>query len=314
MNTYHLWRMIPEKVMYEMGGVRGLMNYSGSVISDSGGFQVMSIVKKGGGKVVEEGVKFKPKNSPTLLLTPEESINYQMAMGTDLMVVLDDFTPPEASEREARETVERTIRWAKRSKAAYEKRIKELGIAEVERPILVGVVQGGRYPELRAECARELVKIGFDGYGYGGWPLNEQGEFDYDSARIIKENVPEGSILYGLGIGKPEQIVELVKQGWGVFDCVLPTRDARHNRLYVFESDWQEKMGRGEMFYHYYNPKKSENVGEMGAVDPECECQLCKNYSRAYLYHLHKIGDSLAWRLATIHNLRFFAELMRELN
>jgi queuine tRNA-ribosyltransferase len=310
-NTYHLWRMIPKEKMRAMGGVRALMSYTGSVISDSGGFQVMSIVKKSGGKVTDEGVRFKPDNSPTLLLTPEESIQYQLAMGTDLVVVLDDFTPPTATEKEARETVERTIVWAKRSKEAYEKGLRKLKISQEERPWLVAVVQGGKYSELRKECTKRLVEMEFDGYGYGGWPLTPEGEFDEATARLIAEGVPKGVLLYGLGIGKPEDVVKCVRLGWQVFDCVLPTRDARHGRLYCMKAGWEEKLH--ERFYEYYVPTKSEHREEMGPVDEECDCHTCRNYSRAYLYHLFKIGDATAWRLATIHNLRFYARLMERL-
>lgn len=311
-NTYHLWQMIPTMQMREMGGVRELMSYKGAVISDSGGFQVMSIVKKGGGKVVDEGVWFQPENSKRILLTPEISIRYQMAMKTDLMVVLDDFTTPDANPHEARESVERTIEWAKRSKAEYERIVREKKIEESDRPHLIGVVQGGYDQDLRRECAERLVEIGFDGLGYGGWPLLPSGEFDYESAKTIADLAPENYLLYGLGIGKPEDIVGCSKLGYNIYDCVLPTRDARHGRLYV----WKEGVEKleGKKFYEYYVPGKSKHKNEMGPVSKTCSCQLCSNYSRAYLHHLFKVGDSLAGRLATIHNMTFYAELMRKLS
>jgi len=310
-NTYHLWRMIPEEQMKTMGGVKKLMNYQGAVISDSGGFQVMSIVKKGGGKVRDEGVWFKPENSPRILLTPEISIRYQMAMQTDLMVVLDDFTTPTANMWEARETVGRTIEWAKRSKDEYERIVKEEKISEADRPHLIGVVQGGYDQKLRKECAERLIEIGFDGLGYGGWPLTPDGEFDYESARTIADAAPEGYLLYGLGIGKPEDIVGCSRLGYNVYDCVLPTRDARHGRLYK----WTEGVNNleGKEFYEYYVPAKAKHKNDMSSVDKNCSCQLCSNYSRAYLHHLFKVGDSLAGRLATIHNMTFYGELMERL-
>jgi queuine tRNA-ribosyltransferase len=305
-NTYHLWRMIAESKMREMGGVAKLMNWEGGTISDSGGFQVMSIVKKSGGKIVDEGVWFKPENSPKILLTPEDSIRYQLALGTDLMVVLDDFTTPEATEKEAKETVERTLLWAKRSKDAYIQECERLGIEEGQRPYLIGVVQGGFYPELRRYCAKELVKIGFDGLGWGGWPIKEDGSFDEESGKIIAEEAPDDYLLYGLGIGKPEDIVRSVAIGFNVFDCVLPTRDGRHGRLYVYDAPTG-------VTYHYFAPEKAENAYDLSPVDPHCDCHTCTNYSRAYLSHLFKIGDTLAYRLATIHNLRFYAQLLERL-
>lgn len=310
-NTYHLWRMIPQEKMRTMGGVARLMNWEGGMISDSGGFQVMSIVKKSGGKIVDEGVWFKPENSAKLLLTPEDSINYQIALGTDLMVVLDDFTPPDVTEKEAKETVERTIAWAKRSKDAFVAECTRLAIPEDKRPYLIGVVQGGFYPELRRYCAKELVKIGFDGFGWGGWPVKSDGSFDEESGKIIAEEAPEGYLLYGLGIGKPEDIVRCVALGFNVFDCVIPTRDARHGRLCVW--DYIEGESRLAPTYHYFTPTKAENAEDLSPIDPNCDCHTCKNYSRAYLFHLFKIGDTLAYRLATIHNLRFYARLMEKL-
>lgn len=303
-NTYHLWRMIPIEKMHAIGGVAQLMNWDGGLISDSGGFQVMSLVKKYGGKVTDDGVKFKPENSPSLLLTPEESIKYQLALGTDLMVVLDDFTPANATEEATRETVERTLLWARRSKKTFVEECDRLGITEDKRPYLIGVVQGGFYPELRRYCAKELVKIGFDGLGWGGWPVKPDGSFDEESGKIIAEEAPEGYLLYGLGVGKPDDIIKSVKLGFNVFDCVIPTRDARHGRLFVWDSG---------LNYHYYSPTKAENADDLAPVDANCDCHTCKNYSRAYLSHLFKLGDTAALRLATIHNLRFYAQLMEKL-
>ena len=304
-NTYHLWRMIPTEKMRAMGGVASFMNWQGGTISDSGGFQVMSLVKKLGGKVMDEGVRFKSENSPSLLLTPEESIKYQLSLGTDLMVVLDDFTTPDATEKEARETVERTLLWAKRSKAAFVAECERLGIPKDKKPYLVGVVQGGFYPELRRYCAQELVKIGFDGLGWGGWPIKPDGSFDELTGKIIAEEAPEGYLLYGLGVGKPDDIVKCVMLGYNVFDCVIPTRDARHGRLFVWS-------GEGSA-YSYFTPSRAENMSDLSPIDPNCNCHTCKNYSRAYLSHLFKIGDTIAYRLATIHNLRFYAQLMEKL-
>lgn len=300
-NTLHLYLDLGKKVLKQFGGIGNLMGWRGALISDSGGFQVMSLAKKGSGKVTDEGVSFHLNKKKKVLLTPEKSIDFQLMLKTDLMVVLDDFTPPGASYEEAKKTVERTILWAKRSKIEFDKQCAGME----QKPYLVGVVQGGFFPDLRKECSLRLAEIGFDGYGYGGWPMDNEGKFDYQSAQIIADNTPKDVWLYGLGIGKPDEIASLAKMGYQIFDCVLPTRDARHGRLYVSDDN-----AKG---YKFYSPDKERYYLDEKAVDENCDCLLCKNYSRAYLRHLYKIEDLTAVRLGTIHNLRFYARLMERL-
>lgn len=316
-NTYHLYRELGKRAIKIFDGIKPFMNWKGAVISDSGGFQVMSIAKTTGGKITDEGVIFKPANSKKIKLTPEDSIDFQLALKSDMVVVLDDFTPPGAGYDEARDTVERTILWAKRSKEEFEKQCASLKL--IKKPYLLGVVQGGDHQDLRAECAQRLTEIGFDGFGYGGWPLrqtqgNSSWDFDYESAQTIKDNTPEGYFLYGLGIGKPQEVVALSKMGYHIFDCVLPTRDARHKRLYVYNSDSIENIDINSIdFYKYYVPDKQKYYYDLNPVSTACDCHLCKNYSRAYLAHLFRIEEMTALRLATIHNLRFYSILMEKL-
>ncbi|MBU1500338.1 queuine tRNA-ribosyltransferase family protein [Patescibacteria group bacterium] len=300
-NTLHLYLDLGERVLKKFDGIGRLMGWPGALISDSGGFQVMSLAKKGSGKVTDAGVSFHLNKNKKVLLTPEKSIEFQSWLKTDLMVVLDDFTMPKASYEEARETVGRTIAWARRSKAEFERIYKN----QSKRPYLIAVVQGGAWPDLRKECCLQLAEIGFDGYGYGGWPMDSEGKFDYNSAKIIADNVPKNCFLYGLGIGKPDEVVNLAKMGYDIFDCVLPTRDARHGRLYVSADN--------EKGYSFYTPKKEKYYNDDQPVDKNCDCLLCTNYSRAYLRHLFKIEDLTAVRLATIHNLRFYSILMEKL-
>ena len=300
-NTLHLYLDLGKHVIKQFGGIGPLMAWPGALISDSGGFQVMSLAKSGKGKVTDEGVSFHLNKKKKVLLTPEKSIDFQLSLNTDLLVVLDDFTPPAAGYDEAKVTVKRTIEWAKRSKAEFERQTAK----RKDRPYLVSVVQGGFFPDLRKECSQRLSEIGFDGYGYGGWPMRSDGNFDYESAQIIAANTPKDSWLYGLGIGKPDEVVNLAKMGYQIFDCVLPTRDARHGRLYVSADN-----AKG---FAYFSPDKERHYYDDRAVDPECDCLLCKNYSRAYLRHLFKIEDLTAVRLATIHNLRFYSRLMEKL-
>lgn len=315
-NTYHLYKELGSRVMKQFGGVGNFMDWDGATISDSGGFQVMSIVKrqKGNGKVTDEGVTFKPEGWKKITLTPEDSVAYQMKLKTDLMVVLDDFTTPDATREEAEETVKRTLYWAKRSKDEFEKQCKQLNLIGDNRPYLIGVVQGGEYLDLREYCTKELVKIGFDGLGYGGWPIDSQGNFNYAVAQVIAENAPKEYILYGLGVGKPHEIVKLVEMGYSVFDCVLPTRDARHKRLYVYDADSIDKIDITQKnFYSYYTPDKQKYYYDKTPVSLACDCLLCTKHSRAYLAHLFRIGDITAMRLASIHNLRFYSLLMEKL-
>jgi queuine tRNA-ribosyltransferase len=315
-NTYHLFRELGSDVFDKFGGVGNFMNYHGGIISDSGGFQVMSLIKRkeGLGKVTDEGVTFKPEGQKKILLTPEKSIRFQMSLKTDMLVVLDDFTDPKASYEDAKISVERTIEWAKRSKAEFEKLCQKNKLTKGRKPYLLGVVQGGEFQDLRKECTKKLVDIGFDGLGYGGWPIKNGGGFDYKSAETIAKYTPKNYFLYGLGVGKPDEIVKLVGMGYSIFDCVLPTRDARHKRLYVFNAASIGKINlKDKNFYSFYTPNKQKYVLDKTPVSKACDCLLCHNYSKGYLAHLSRMDEITALRLATIHNLRFYSLLMEKL-
>lgn len=315
-NTYHLFRELGSGVFEKYEGVGNFMNYHGGIISDSGGFQVMSLIKRkeGLGKVTDEGVTFKPEGQKKILLTPEKSIRFQMSLSSDMLVVLDDFTDPKANHEEARVSVERTVDWAKRSKVEFEKLCRKKKLTGEKRPYLLGVVQGGEFQDLRKECTQGLVEIGFDGLGYGGWPIKNEGGFDYKTAETIAKYSPKNYFLYGLGVGKPDEIVKLVGMGYSIFDCVLPTRDARHKRLYVFNAESIDKIDITKKdFYSYYTPNKQKYFFDKSPVSKACDCQLCKNYSKGYLAHLSRMDEITALRLATIHNLRFYSLLMEKL-
>jgi queuine tRNA-ribosyltransferase len=299
-NTYHLYQDLKREVLRSHNGIRGFMNYDGGVISDSGGFQVKLA------KITDQGLVIRMEDGKKILFTPEDSISFQMDLCTDMVVVLDEFTPPSASRRYAKETVDRTVAWAKRSKVEFGKYNR--------RPYILGVVQGGEFPDLRKECIERLAEIGFDGYGYGGWPIREDKTFNYEVAEIMARYCPNDCFLYGLGVGSPEQVVALTKLGFTIFDCVLPTRDARHKRLYVYNAKSIEDINLDDPnFYSYYIPDKENYYNNTNPVSTACDCLLCKKYSRSYLRHLFKIGDISAMRLATIHNLRFYSLLMEKL-
>lgn len=311
-NTFHLNNFPGTKVINKHDGVRPFMSWSGGVISDSGGFQVMSLAKSENSKkspVSDKGVNFKiPGTTKKILFTPKTSIDFQMVLKTDMVVVLDDFTDLDANPAKERETVERTILWARECKKIFNSyKIKN-------KPYLLGVVQGGYNLDLRRECTERLVEIGFDGLGYGGWPQNIDKTFNFDIPKVIGDNCPDNYLLYGLGVGKPQDIVGMVKLGWNIFDCVLPTRDARHKRLYTFNADTIDNIDvLSPNFYSYFVPDKEIHSPDLNPVSTACDCLLCTRYSRSYLRHLFQIGDMTAGRLTTIHNLRFYSILMEKL-
>ncbi|MDP3917816.1 MAG: tRNA guanosine(34) transglycosylase Tgt [Candidatus Woesebacteria bacterium] len=306
-NTYHLYKDLGIDYIKARGGIKKFMNWKGFVISDSGGFQVGSLIKMNpsAGYVTNKGVMFKPVGEKRVLLTPEKSIEFQMNLGSDMVVALDDFTDPKATYEEAKISVDRTILWAKRSKEEFDRICSTIKHIAYSKPLILGVVQGGFFQDLRKYCCEELVKIGFDGFGYGGWPINDDKTFDYESAKTIADNTPKGYLLYGLGIGMPDEIVNLVKLGYTIFDCVLPTRDARHGRAYVYKDDLLK--------YEFLDLTKGKMMDDDRPLSTLCDCLTCKRYTRSYIAHLFRVKDFTAGRLLTIHNLRFYSMLMEKL-
>jgi queuine tRNA-ribosyltransferase len=315
-NTYHLYKDLGKKVVKKHGGIRNFMSWQGGLISDSGGFQIMTLIKahKNKGSVLDKGVIFHSANKKKVIFTPEKSIRFQMILQPDMVVVLDDFTPPKASYSVAKKTVARTILWAKKSKEEFIRLCEKQKLSKNKRPYLLAVVQGGEYLDLRKKCLEELVEIGFDGLGFGGWPLDQKGNFNIQVAQLLTKYSPKNYLIYGLGIGKPEEILLSCDLGFDIFDCVLPTRDARHKRLYLFNADSIKKINiRKKRFYSYYVPNKEKHYSDKEPVSKACDCLLCQNYSRAYLAHLFRQDEMTAKRLATIHNLRFYSLLMEKI-
>lgn len=306
-NTYHLYKDLGIDYIKKRGGIKKFMNWKGFVISDSGGFQVGSLIKMNpsAGYVTNKGVIFKPVGEKRVVLTPEKSIRFQINLGSDMVVALDDFTDPKATYEEAKESVERTIKWAKLSKQEFDLACKQKKLTNKNRPLILGVVQGGFYQDLRKYCCEELIKIGFDGFGYGGWPIKEDKTFDLESAITIAENAPENYLLYGLGVGMPQEIIALVDMGYSIFDCVLPTRDGRHGRAYIFKNK--------DLDYEFVDLTKGKMMDDDNKLSETCSCLVCKRYTRSYIAHLFKVGDFTAGRLLTIHNLKFYSDLMKKL-
>lgn len=332
-NTYHLIQKPGEEILQKVGGIKKLMNWSGFVSSDSGGFQLFSLIQKNPdiGKITDEGIILYtgPKKQKKTLFTPEDSIRMQFALGSDVMICLDDFSPPKANEKRIRESVERTIAWAKRAKVEFEKQLQKHGFTDDNRPLLLAPIQGHNSHKWREFCSQELQKIGFDIYGLGGWPLDEQGKFDYSFCQKNAELTPKDSLRFALGVGTPENIVKLFFMGYQFFDCVLPTRDARHQRLYVFKVDPKNlnqeilkkltEENRLQEIFDYTYIGKGKFATDNSAISQFCDCTLCKKtddiaqVSKAYLHHLFKIEDGSAFRLASLHNLRTYTLLIEAL-
>ncbi len=319
-NTYHLKDQPGLEILKKLGGVKSLMSWSGLVTSDSGGFQLFSLINKHPklGKVTDEGVvTYSGKHQQNKhIFTPEESIRMQFAIGSDIMICLDDFTPDDADEKRIKQSVDRTVDWARRCKQEFDKQLKKHEFSADSRPLLFAPIQGHRNKKLRTDCARKLKKIGFDGYGLGGWPFDEQGNFDYEMCSLNASLSPDDKPRFALGIGMPDNIVHLYKMGYNFFDCVLPTRDARHKRLYVFSKNPEKidllKAENSDWFeFIYINRGKYKT--DKQPISEHCDCPVCQHYSRAYLNHLFKVKDGSAFRLAEIHNLRFYAKLLEQL-
>jgi queuine tRNA-ribosyltransferase len=289
-NTFHLMLRPGTEVIRAHGSLHGFMNWQGPILTDSGGFQVFSLASRR--KISEEGVRFRsPVDGAEVFLTPENSMQVQRDLGSDIAMVFDECTPYPATESEARASMELSLRWAERSRAEYN-RTPPPGT-------LFGIVQGGVHPALRAASVEGLCRIGFAGYAVGGLAVGEPAE---DRLRVLEETVPllPGSQpRYLMGVGRPEDIIEAVRRGIDLFDCVMPTRHARNGHLFTSTG--------------VLNIRNSAHRADTRPVDESCGCYTCRHYSRAYLRHLDQAGEILASRLNTIHNLHFYLKLMSDL-
>ncbi|HUP97965.1 MAG TPA: tRNA guanosine(34) transglycosylase Tgt [Usitatibacter sp.] len=284
-NTFHLWLRPGLDVIRAHGGLHRFMGWSGPILTDSGGFQVFSLGALR--KLSEEGVAFQsPVNGDKMFLTPEESMAIQRTLDADIVMVFDECTGYPATHEEAALSMHLSLRWAERSKRAHS------GNAN----LLFGIVQGGMYEDLRDESLAGLVHIGFDGYAVGGVSVGEPKE---EMAKIVAHTaprLPRDRPRYLMGVGTPEDIVEAVAAGFDMFDCVLPTRNARNGWLFTRHGDVKIKNAR--------------HREDTGPLDPQCACYTCRNFSRAYLHHLHRANEILGARLNTVHNLHYYLELM----
>lgn len=302
-NTYHLYLQPGMETIKKASGIHKFMNWPHPLLSDSGGYQVFSLIHKNPkmGKITDKEVIFhSPLDGSIHKISPEYAIQIQFDLGVDMMVVLDDPPPNSYPKEKIAKAVDRTIAWAKRCKVEYEKQLEKRKISEKDRPLIFGVIQGGEHLDLRKYCAEELVKIGFDGYGFGARHVDSDGKFMEEVVRETASFIPEDSLRFALGIGTPEDIMKCVGYGWDMFDCVIPTREGRHGRLFI--SDGKTININNGKFKDDFSP-----------VDSKCDCMLCQNHTRSYLRHMFQMKEPLAMRLASIHNLKFYMDLMEKI-
>lgn len=312
MNTFHLIQRPGSSTIKTLGGLHKMSAWNKPIFTDSGGFQAFSLIRGNSkyGKIDDKGITFTASGSNRKFnLTPEKVIQLQLNYGSDVLICLDDCTHADEPLERQKQSVERTIKWAKKSKIAFNKLIKQKKINQESKPLLLAVIQGGISYELRKRCAENLLEIGFDAYGYGGWPLDKHNNLLEDVVNYTRELIPKNFPMHALGIGHPSNIVKCVKMGYDIFDCSMPTKDARKGRLYVFNEEESIK----EDWFSFLYIKDEKHIKSKFPISKFCDCLTCSNYSVAYLHHLFNINEVLYQRLGTIHNLRFMTLLMERL-
>ncbi len=352
-NTYHLGLRPGIDVIKKAEGLHNFMNWPGPILTDSGGFQVFSLTKHR--KLTEEGVYFiDPLNGQKHLLTPEKSVQIQLDLGSDIILVFDDCPPHPATRAEIKKSMEMSLRWAKRCKEYFDaktqsakRKAQNHGVKlknnkqphpnppltkgrerEGLRPLLFGIVQGSIYKDLRQESAKQIAEMGFDGFAIGGVSVGEPREYVWKVLDWVMPLLPENKPKHLLGVGRPEEIVKAISYGVDMFDCVIPTREARHGRLYFYSSSKAPSGARRTVekslsnssrqartiksFYKIFNITNAKFKEDFKPIDEDCQCYTCRNYSRAYLNHLFKMKELLGYRLATIHNLHFYLQVVRK--
>jgi queuine tRNA-ribosyltransferase len=320
-NTFHLYLQPGVEAIKKAGGIHNFMNWQKPLVSDSGGFQIFSLIHKNSkmGKITDEGAFFKsPLDGSYHEITPEKSIQIQFDLGTDFIVCLDDCPPYAFIEKDIENSVNRTIAWARRCHREYIEQIKKRKLKEEDRPKLIAVVQGGLSRKLRKKCLDGLLEVSdeevlgeripFAAYGFGGRPVDENGDFLYDILEYTAKIIPEDSLKFALGIGTPEDIVRCYKMGWNMFDCVIPTREARHAKLYQFK---REEADLQSDFYKEMNLKNNSNILNTDSINKDSEIKELQENSLSYLHHLFKMNESKGHRLATLNNLEFYNKMIK---
>ena len=292
-NTYHLHLRPGDKVVKEMGGLHAFMKWDGPMLTDSGGFQVFSL--SGLRKIKEEGVTFASHiDGRKIFMGPEESMQIQSNLGSDIAMAFDECVENPATYEYAKNSCERTLRWLERCKAEHD-RLNALPDCVNPQQMLFGINQGATFPDLRVWHMKETAKIDCDGYAIGGLAVGEPAEVMYEIIEAVEPHMPADKPRYLMGVGTPTNIIEAVARGVDFFDCVMPARNARHGKLFT----WGGSL----------NIKNEKYKLDTRPIDPECDCPVCRSFSRAYLRHLFVAGEMLAMRLAVMHNLYFYNQL-----
>ncbi|HUB67431.1 MAG TPA: tRNA guanosine(34) transglycosylase Tgt [Candidatus Methylacidiphilales bacterium] len=295
-NTYHLFLRPGLEVFREFGGLHRFMNWPKPILTDSGGFQVFSLAKLR--EITDEGVAFRSHlDGSSFFLGPKESIAIQHALGSDIIMAFDECPPWPCDEAHAAAAVGRTISWGRTSVDHHRRLLSENESRPTVEQALFGIVQGGEFPHLREQCAHALTGLGFDGYAIGGVSVGEPEAEMYKAVDATVPHLPQDKVRYAMGLGQPHQMVELVARGVDIFDCVLPTRIARHATVYT---------STGTL-----NLRGAQYRLDGAPLEPGCGCYACQNFTRAYIRHLFKAGEILALILVSLHNLHFYLELMR---
>lgn len=295
-NTYHLFLRPGHEQIRELGGLHKFMSWPRSILTDSGGFQVFSLGDLR--KIREEGVEFRSHlDGSKQFLSPEVSMQIQHALGSDIVMCFDECTPFPATEKQAKDSLEMTSRWARRSRSEFD-RLKNAGGTPALQ-LLFGINQGSVYPELRRQSLEQLVEIGFEGYAIGGLSVGEEKSQMYDITEFIAPQLPADKPRYLMGVGTPEDLVECVARGVDMFDCVMPTRNARNGQVFT---------SQGKL-----NIRNAKFASDPRPLDEQCECMVCRRYSRAYIRHLYNSGEMLASTLCSFHNLAFYLDSMRSI-
>ena len=296
-NTYHLFLRPGLETIRQLGGLHRFISWPRAILTDSGGFQVFSLGELR--KIREEGVEFRSHlDGSTQFLSPEVSMEIQHALGSDIVMAFDECTPYPATPREALDSLELTARWAVRSRAEFD-RIKNTPRSNGLAPLLFGINQGSVYPELRRQSLDRLLEIGFEGYAIGGLSVGEEKSQMYEITEFIAPQLPPDRPRYLMGVGTPEDLIECVARGIDLFDCVMPTRNARNGQVFT---------SRGKL-----NIRNARFARDERPLDEECRCAACRRYSRAYIRHLYQSGEILALTLCSTHNLAFYLDSMRQI-
>ena len=303
-NTYHLWQRPGDALIYKAGGLHKFMNWKGPIFTDSGGFQVFSLSKMR--KVMEVGVLFQfDLDGKQEVLSPEKSVDIQANLGSDIALILDDFPGYPFEYERSKESIALTKRWAERAIKEHQKIVID-GDPINRGQKLWGIVQGASFPDLRKQSAQDMVNLGFEGFAIGGVAVGEPHEEMMKAVEAAMPYLPENAPKHLLGVGTPFDIVQAAARGCDTFDCVIPTREARHGRLYISAKGQQEGYSTIDIRLEKYKE-------DFTPVDNACDCYLCLNHTKSYLRHLFATGEPLAIRLATMHNLKFYLNLMQKI-